>query len=302
MSSIKSKLEKLLHPTKAIIALDSMRMIDWMPDEWFARLAFRGELGEKLNLKNPMTFNEKLQWLKLYDRRPEYTDLVDKLKAKEIVGEKIGQQYIVPTYGDWATADEIPFDTLPDQFVLKCNHDQGSVILVTDKNKLDKDAAVAELNKKLKFNNFYGCREYPYKNIKPRVFAEKLLSSNIIDYKFYCFNGEPKFLYCGQGLTEDHSLKIDFFDLDWKQMPFYRTDYHRLGQIPRPEHLDEMIGIAKKLSSGVPFVRIDLFEVDDQVYFSEFTLCPAAGFMPFVPRKYDRIVGDWLELPKVKHK
>ena len=231
---------------------------------------------------------------------PEYADLVDKIKAKKIVGEKIGDRYIVPIYGDWATADEIEFDKLPDQFVLKCNHDQGSVILVDDKNSLDKDKTIKELNKKLKINNFYGCREYPYKHIKPRVFAEKYLESRIVDYKFYCFNGSPRFLYCGQGLTTDHSLKIDFFDLDWNRMPFYRTDYHRLGQIPKPKHLSEMIEISKTLSEGIPFVRIDLFEVNDQVYFSEFTLCPAAGFMPFEPKKYDRLVGDWLQLPSVK--
>ena len=297
MSNYKSKLEKLLHPTKAIVALDSMRLIDWMPDKMFAQLAFRGEMGQKLNLKSPKTFNEKLQWLKLYDNRPEYTDFVDKIKAKKKVGSIIGRQYIVPMYGHWKKAESIPFDNLPKKYVLKCNHDQGSVYLVHDKNCINKKKIVSFFKKRLNINNFYGCREMPYKNIKPRVFAEKYLGKNIIDYKFYCFNGEPKFLYCGQGLTEDHSLKIDFYDLDWNLMPFYRTDYHRLGNIPKPAHLDEMIEISKKLSQGIPFVRIDLFEVKDHVYFSEFTLCPAAGFMPFVPKEYDRIVGDWLDLP-----
>lgn len=297
MSNIKSKFDKIIHPTKAIISLDSMRLLDWMPDSMFARLAFRGELGQKLNLDNPQTFNEKLQWLKLYDHHPEYKDYVDKIKAKKVVGEIIGKKHIVPLYGYWKKADQIQFDKLPDKFILKCNHDQGSVMIVEDKSSLDRNKVISIYKKKLKRNNFYGCREYPYKEIRPKVFAEKYLGSRIIDYKFYCFNGIPKFLYCGQGLTEDHSLKIDFYDLDWNLMPFYRTDYLRLGNIPKPSHFDEMIDISKKLSAGIPFVRIDLFEVDNHVYFSEFTLCPAAGFMPFVPKKYDRIVGEWLELP-----
>lgn len=300
MLNVNSVIEKMKHPTKAIIPLDSLRLIDWMPDEMFVKLAFRGELGQKLDLKNPKSFNEKLQWLKLYDHKTEYIDLVDKLKAKSVVGNQIGSQHIVPLYGHWKTADEIAFETLPDKFVLKCNHDQGSVILVSDKNRINKKNVIDILNKKLKRNNFYGCREYPYKYIKPEVFAEEYLGSDIIDYKFYCFNGKPKFLYCGQGLTEDHSLKIDFFDLDWNIMPFYRTDYRRLGSIPKPLHLDEMIDISKKLSKDIPFVRIDLFEVNGKVYFSEFTLCPAAGFMPFVPKEYDWIVGEWLKLPVKK--
>ena len=300
MSKFRTAIELLKNPCIFVIGLDNNEITKWMPDSVFAKISFRGMLGEKLNLNNPVTFNEKLQWLKVYDHRPEYTSLVDKLKAKEIVGEIIGHEHIVPYYGAWTHADQIDFDTLPKSFVLKCNHDQGSVILVKDKDALDKNSTIVSLNRKLKHNSYYGTREYPYKNIKPRVFAEAFLGDSIIDYKFYCFNGNPKFLYCGQGLTIDHSLKIDFYDLDWNLMPFYRTDYHRLGKIEKPEKLAEMIEIAKKLSRGIPFVRIDLFEVDGNVFFSEFTLCPASGFMPFVPKEYDRIVGEWLDLPELK--
>lgn len=297
MSGIMSRIDKIIHPTKAIISLDTRRYLDWMTDRMFAVLAFRGMMGYRLNLKDPKTFNEKIQWLKLYDYRSEYDSLVDKLEAKRIVGERIGESHIVTTYGVWENANSINFDELPNRFVLKCNHDQGSVVLVHDKLELDVEGTISFLNKRLRRNNYYGCRERPYKNIKPLVFAEEFLENDIIDYKFYCFNGDPKFLYCGQGLTVDHSLKIDFYDLNWNLMPFYRTDYHRLGQIPKPRHLSEMIEIAKELSSGVPFVRIDLFEVNDHVFFSEFTLYPAAGFMPFVPEEYDRILGDWIKLP-----
>ena len=300
MLSIKRIVDKILHPTKLIYPLGPSQIFNWMPDKMYCSLAFRGEMGYRLDLNAPKTFNEKLQWLKLYDRRSEYTDMVDKLSAKTIVGKTIGFEHIVKTYGIWDRADKIQFESLPDRFVLKCNHDQGSVVLVSDKSTLDTDETIKKLNMKLRKNLFYETREYPYKNIIPKVFAEEYLENDIIDYKFYCFNGEPKFLYCGQGLTEDHSLKIDFYDLNWNLMPFYRTDYHRLGQIEKPKKLSEMIGIARKLSKGVPFVRIDLFEVDGKVYFSEFTLCPASGYMPFVPKEYDRIVGDWLELPVIK--
>ncbi len=297
MSKIKTALELIKTPLRLIAPLGSNRLLDWMPDRMFCSLLFKAEMGYKLNLDEPQTFNEKLQWLKIYDHRPEYEDLVDKLKAKKCIGERIGYQHIIPTYGEWDKAEDIPFHELPKRFVLKCNHDQGSVIIVSDKDKLDTESVIKTMAKKLKSSVYYDTREDPYKNIRPKVFAEMFLGDRIIDYKFYCFNGEPKFLYCGQGLTEDHSLRIDFYDLDWNLMPFYRTDYERLGEIPRPKHLDEMLEIAKELSKDIPFVRIDLFEVNDRVFFSEFTLCPASGLMPFVPSEYDRIVGSWLQLP-----
>lgn len=296
MSKIKTALRLLKNPYVFIVGLDRNGLTKWIPDEQFVKIAFRGMMGERLDLKNPKTFNEKLQWLKVYDHKEEYMGLVDKIQAKDLVGDIIGFQHIVPIYGKWESAFDIDFDQLPEQFVLKCNHDQGSVIIVENKYSINTKEIVRTLNYKLKHNAYYGTREYPYKNINPKVFAEEYLGSDIIDYKFYCFNGEPKFLYCGQGLTEDHSLKIDFYDLDWNLMPFYRTDYHRLGNIPKPIHLDEMLKIARMLSKDIPFVRIDLFEVGGNVYFSEFTLCPASGYMPFVPKEYDYIVGEWLRI------
>lgn len=297
MSKLSTAISLLKNPYIFIIGLDKNKMLKWMPDSMFAKLSFRGMMGTKLHLDNPVTFNEKLQWLKVYDHREEYASYVDKIAAKKTIGEIIGYQHIVPIIDVWDNAEEIDFNSLPSQFVLKCNHDQGSVILVRDKNTINQSEIVKKLNSKLKENTYYGTREYPYKNICPKVFAEKYLGNNIIDYKFYCFNGEPRFLYCGQGLTEDHSLKIDFYDLDWNVMPFYRTDYQRLGNIEKPVCLNEMIEIARKLSKGVPFVRVDLFEIENTVYFSEFTLCPASGFMPFEPPEYDKIVGEWLLLP-----
>ena len=297
MSKAMTALKLLRTPHMFIIGLDNNGITCWMPDSLFLKIAYKGIMGEKLNLNNPRSFNEKLQWLKVNDHNPQYRLFVDKLMAKDTVGRIIGYQHIVPSYGNWSNAKDISFDILPQRFVLKCNHDQGSVILVKNKNSINKKEIIKKLDIKMKKNAYYGTREYPYKNIEPRVFAEKYLGDNIIDYKFYCFNGEPKFLYCGQGLTEDHSLKIDFYDLNWELMPFYRTDYDRLGKIERPSRLDEMINISRKLSENIPFVRIDLFEVNNEVFFSEFTLYPASGFMPFVPNEYDEIVGEWLRLP-----
>lgn len=297
MSKIDTARKIFMHPSKLIPALGSNGFFWWLNDAKYLELLYYARTGKKLDLKSPKTFNEKLQWLKIHDRNPRYSQLVDKVEAKRIVGELIGKDHIVPMYGVWNNARDINFENLPNQVVLKCNHDQGSVVLVHDIHSFDKDAAVIFLNKKLKHSPYPGSREYAYVGIRPVVFAEKYLGSSIIDYKFYCFNGEPRFLYCGKGLTADHSLKIDFFDMDWQPMPFYRTDYQRLGQIPEPEHFQKMKEIARTLSKDVPFVRIDLFETEGIVYFSEFTLCPAQGFMPFVPEEYDRIVGDWLEMP-----
>ena len=300
MSKIKTALSLSKTPLRLVTRLGANGLINWMPDIVFVYLSYKGEMGEFPNLKNPKSFNEKLQWLKLYDRKPRYTDLVDKIKAKENIAKIIGEEHIVPLLGAWETFEEIEFEKLPDRFVLKCNHDQGSVFIVSNKDQFDVVRAGKFINRCLKRNLYPETREFPYKKMKPFVFAEEYLGECIVDYKFYCFNGEPRFLYCGQGLTTDHSLKIDFYDLDWNLMPFYRTDYQRLGRIEKPKHFDEMIEISKKLSSDVPFVRIDLFEVDDKVYFSEFTLCPASGFMPFEPKEFDMIVGQWLVLPNTK--
>lgn len=290
MIVMSDKLGFLLH------GLDRRKMLPFIGDKLYVSLDYRLRTGKRLNLKNPVSFNEKLQWLKVYDHNPRYGELVDKILAKKKVGKIIGEQHIVPMYGMWNSTKDINWEKLPQQFVLKCNHDQGSVVIVSDKDNLDIQETNNFIENHLSHNNYYGTREYAYKNIRPMVFAEKFLGGSICDYKFYCFNGMPRFLYVGRGLTVDHSLKIDFFDMDWNNMPFYRTDYQRLGNIPKPKHFDEMQTIAKALAKGTKFVRIDLFEENDQVYFSEFTLCPASGYMPFEPEEYDEIIGSWLKL------
>ncbi len=296
MSKIKTFWNLATGSRKFVGALGNNGLLNWMSDSKYLKLLYKEQLGKELNLDNPVSFNEKLQWLKIHDHNERYYDLVDKIKAKEVVGKIIGEEHIVPIYKIWDKASLINFEDLQNKFVLKCNHDQGSVLLVDDKNKIDVSNIRKSYSKLLKRSPYPGTREYPYKMIKPAVFAEKYLGGSIIDYKFYCFNGEPKFLYCGKGLTTDHSLKIDFYDMNWELMPFYRTDYDRLGIIPKPHHFELMKNIAMKLSQNTAFVRIDLFEVDDVVYFSEYTLYPAAGFMPFVPEEYDIELGHWIKI------
>ena len=280
-----------------IVGIARRGLLDWVPNSIYLRIVYRLMMKKSLNLESPQTFNEKLQYLKVYDYKPEYTQWVDKIRAKKLVMEILGEQYVVPILGVWDKAEQIDFGVLPDKFVLKCSHDQGSVVLCDKTKKIDEKAIRAFLNLHLKLNIYRGTREYPYKNIKPKILCEKYLGANIVDYKFHCFNGKPLFLYVGQGLTADHSLKIDFFSVEWQPMPFYRTDYRRLGNaIARPKQLKLMTAIAEKLSAGTRFVRIDLFEVNNQVYFSEYTLYPGSGYMPFVPEEYDEIVGSWLEL------
>jgi len=296
MSKISTLFRIIKKKDDLIAPLGANGFFNWMSDEQYLKLLYKATMHKRLNLENPTTFNEKLQWLKIHDHNPEYTGWVDKIEAKKKIAKILGERYVVPTLDQWANAKDISFDNLPEQVVLKCNHDQGSVMIIDDIKSISRDHIIKYYSSRLSRNPYPGTREYPYKYIKPFVFAEKYLEKSIIDYKFYCFNGEPRFLYCGQGLTADHSLKIDFYDTNWKRMPFYRTDYMRLGNIPKPKCLEEMIEISKLLAKDVPFVRIDLFEVDGQVYFSEFTLCPASGFMPFVPEEYDHVVGEWLDL------
>ncbi len=280
--------------------MDYAKYLTWMSDEAFSKLKFRYIMGYPLNLKDPKTFNEKLQWLKLYNTDPIFDTLVDKYKVKDYVADKIGSKYIVPTYGVWDSFDDIDFDSLPDSFALKCNHDSGGLYLVPDKSLMDMDAARKKIQGCLDYNYYWHSREKVYKNIKPRVLAEKYLiggERGMTDYKFYCFGGEPKFIYVSVGLDDHATALISFLTLDWEFAPFQRIDYAHYETLPeKPQHLDEMIDIARKLSEGHRFLRIDLYEYEGQVYFSEYTIIPNGGFMKFDPPEYDKIIGEWLRL------
>lgn len=272
-------------------------------DESALKLRYRFLMGENLNLENPTSFNEKMQWLKLHDRRPIYTTMADKYEAKKYAAPIIGEKYIVPTYGVWENANEIDWSSLPQQVVLKCNHGYGGLtgmVICKDLDKLDKKDAIRRLNKALKRNYFYTGREWPYKNIKPLVMAEKYLGENLQDFRVYCFNGEPKIIYSYQNVaqadgTKPHLSSCDIFDCDWNPMPFHQRTMP-CGNVARPQHLKEMIDISAKLSKDVPFLRVDFYE-GEQLYLGELTFYPGGGMSSYYPSEWNNILGDWITLP-----
>ncbi len=289
-------------------------LLKFIPDWLAISISFRRRAGYFPNLRNPRTFNEKLQWLKLHDRKPIYTKMVDKYEAKKIVSQRIGEKYIIPTLGVWKRFEDIEFDKLPNQFVLKTTHDSGCVIVVKDKNHFDSIGAKKKMNRRLKRNFYYEGREWPYKNVKPQIIAEKYMEDRggidhdcqreLIDYKFYCFNGEPKFLYVSianfQGLNK-HDL-LSYLNLDWTPTPFSRPDHPQMPfMVEKPAKLQEMIEVSRKLSQGIPFVRIDLYYINEEIYFSEFTFTPGGGIGFFQPPEWEERIGQWLDLP-VKNK
>ena len=289
-------------PTRLFFTLDHRGFINWINDETYLRIAYRIAMGKKLDLKNPQSYNEKLQWLKLYDRKPVYTMMVDKQAVKEYVANLIGEEYIIPTLGVWDNADEIDFSKLPDQFVLKCTHDSGGLVICTDKSKLNIAQAKSKLNGCLKHNFFWGQREWPYKDVKPRIIAEKYMvdesGTELKDYKFFCFDGEPKAMFIATDRSNPkEETKFDFFDMDFNHLPFTNGHPNSTKEIKKPDGFDEMKELATKLSKGMPHVRVDLYNINGKLYFGELTFSHWSGLVPFVPEEWDYKFGSWIKLP-----
>lgn len=276
-----------------------------IPDRLYIQLLFFRHLHKRINLEQPKAFNEKLQWLKLYDRNPEYTKMVDKYAVKQYVSEKIGSEFIIPTLGVWDNPEDINFSDLPDRFVLKWNHDSGSIVICTDKSILDKREAVSRLKSRQKFSGFWYAREWPYKDVVPKVIAEKYIedsSGYLNDYKLMCFNGKVRCSFVCTDRFSGDGLKVTFYDRSWNQMPFSRHYPVSDMPVPRPKNYDALVHLAEKLSEGIPFVRVDFYEVNDRVYFGEMTFYPGSGLEEFDPEKWDYVLGSWLELPVNKLK
>lgn len=267
-------------------------------DENYLKMMYFCKFGKKLNLLNPKGFNEKLQWLKLYDHKSEYTTLVDKYAAKETVARCIGEEYIIPTLGVWNSFDEIDFDSLPDRFVLKCTHDSGGLVVCPDKNKLDIKAARKKLRRSLRKNYYYIGREWPYKDVPHRIIAEQYMADDLRDYKLFCFDGVPRMtLVCSERFTKE-GLKEDFYDEDWNHLNVRRPAHdNAILPIQRPKQYELMKKLAAELSEKMPFARIDFYELNDKVYFGEITLYPASGFEGFNPEEWDLKLGEWIKLP-----
>lgn len=301
----KLNIKRLLKEPKYILYYIDKVLKIRIKDEKYLKLRYELRMNKKLTLTNPQTFNEKLQWLKLYDRKPEYIQMVDKYEAKKYVANIIGEEYIIPTLGVWEKFEDIDFNKLPKQFVLKCTHDSGGLVICKDKSKLNMEEIKKKINKSLKRNYYYSGREWPYKNVKPRIIIEKYMATDkqteLIDYKFFCFNGEPKFLYVSEGLSDHSTAKISFANMNYELLEFYRKDYKPFIELPKkPVNFEEMKELAKKLSKNIPFVRVDFYNVEGKIYFGELTFYPCSGYIPFEPKEYDEILGDMLELPKEK--
>lgn len=274
-----------------------------LPAGPYLKLRFLTVFKHRLNLQTPETFSEKLQWLKLYGCRDEYSPMVDKIEVKKIIGNQIGYEYVLPTIAEWKNVDEMDFSLLPDRFVLKCNHDSGTVIFCKDKKLIDTVAVRKTLKKALGNNYYLMGREAPYRNVQRRIFAEDYLEDHdcgeIRDYKVHCFNGEPKVVLVCQNRFSESGLTEDFFTMDWEHLNLKRPEHPNSGtDIQAPQQLLEMERLSRILSRDIPFLRVDFYIVNDRLYVGELTFFPSSGLVPFVPGEWDRIWGDWLALPK----
>lgn len=281
--------------------LSTIGFYKWMPDELYLKKEFKIRMGKDLNLDNPQTFNEKLQWLKIHDRKPEYTVMVDKYAVKQYVADRIGEEYVIPTLGVWNHFDDIDFDALPNQFVLKCTHDSGGVAICKDKSTFDKVAAKRKIEHCLRRKYYYIHREWPYKNVPPRIIAEKYMSEDgndeINDYKLMCFNSKVKATFVCSNRFSDEGLNVTFYDTNWKRMPFERHYAASSGEISKPKTYEEMVSLAERLAQHISFIRVDFYEVKGKLYFGELTFFPGSGFKEFNPDEWDKTLGDWIKLP-----
>lgn len=279
------------------------KSLSFLPDKTYIKLYYRLRVGRPLNTENPTTLNEKLQWLKFNYRFPLQSIVSDKLLVRDYVAEKIGAEYLIPLLGSWENYDDVDFDKLPEQFVLKCNHDSGGLVVCTDKGKLNHKEAKSKVEKSLKNNFFYIGREYQYRNIKPRIICEQFISDNgkvPMDYKIYCFNGKPDvILVCRDRFSNNtHRASYFYFDQEWKFQPLNKGDENLTDvDIPEPKNLDKMIEIAKGLSKDFVFARIDLYNIDGRIYFGEITLSPNSGFDADIKYETDLMFGNKLDIP-----
>lgn len=282
-----------------------VRLSRLLPDKLYLSLKFYKNFRRFPNWKNPQTFSEKLQWLKLYDRNPEYTKMVDKYAVKEYVASIIGEKYVIPTLGVWDRPEDIEWEKLPDQFVLKTTHGGGSngVVICRNKAVFDKKKAIDSMNENLKTDLYVVWREWPYKNVPKRIIAEKYIepspnTKDLPDYKFFCFDGVVKGLFVAtERQNPNEEVKFDFFDADFNHLPFRQGHNHAKVYLKKPENFELMKKIAELLSKGMPHVRVDLYDLGDKVLFGELTFFHFSGMVPFEPEEWDKKFGNYIQLP-----
>ena len=298
---------------KIIHRLNQYGFLSFVSDESYLRWEYKNRTGLELNLDNPLSFNEKMQYLKLHDRREIYHSLVDKYLVRKYIAEAIGEEYLIPLIGVYDSFDQIDFGKLPNQFVIKCTHDSGGNVVCTDKTKLNINKAKEKIRKSLRSNFYWSEREWPYKGLKPRIIIEEYLEDEqavfynrrgLTDYKFFCFDGTPQFLYVSQGLEDHKTASISFFDFSGNKLPFHRADYKEFpgNRFELPGNFEHMLKIAEKLAKKVdnPFIRVDLYSVNGRILFSELTFFPCSGMVPFEPKEYNDKLGSMITFEKLK--
>lgn len=294
------KIKKFLfNKDERFLFLDYLGFYRSMNDREFVVRKYEAKMGRKIDIENPKTFNEKLQWLKLYDRKSDYTKMVDKQEVKKYVSEKIGSKYIIETLGVWKKFNEINFESLPEQFVIKCTHDSGGLAICRQKETFDVKKAKKKINKSLRSSYFYYGREWPYKNVEPRIIAERYLEDEageeLKDYKVMCFAGKAKLIQVHCGRFKEHLQ--DFYDTDWNKLDIYQGTPQSEEVMPKPVFYDEMIALSEILSRDIPQLRVDWYYTNNQLYFGELTFFDASGYWAFEPNIWDEKMGEWIELP-----
>ena len=305
MANLKYNIKRVVYilknRPKSFIPLIWNYFYPFVSEETFIKVRFRLHMGYWMDMKNPKTYNEKLQWLKLHDRRPEYTKMVDKVEAKKYVANIVGDKYIIPTIGVWNSVDEIDWDSLPSQFVIKSTGDSGGVIVCKDKSAFNQKQAVEKLNAlgNRRYNKYSG--EYPYEKVPHRFIAEQYMEdesgTELKDYKFFCFDGVPKLLFVATGRQKDDT-RFDFYDTEFNHLPI-KNGHENADEWPvKPNNFEEMLTVAAQLSNGISHVRVDLYNINGKIYFGELTFFHWSGIVPFEPVEWDEKMGEWLNLPK----
>lgn len=297
-------MKKLNLMQRAILSLERNGRLDRLSDIAYLKLMYRVNMGKRLRLKDPQTYSEKIQWLKLYDRDPRYTMMVDKYRVREYIAETIGEEYLIPSLGVWESPDEIDFDALPERFVLKCNHNSGlGMYICKDKSQMDVERVKEKLRAGLAQNYYLQGREWQYKNVKPCIVAEQYMedeeTKELRDYKFFAFDGEVKALFiASERGSETEETKFDFFDAEFNHLPFLNGHPNAAVLPKKPQNFELMKQLASKLSRGIPQVRVDFYEANGRVYFGELTFSHWSGMTPFEPEEWDYTFGSWIKLPQ----
>ena len=300
--SFNQVLGMLMSKLRIIEGMIARKLVKFLPDDLYIKMIFHSRVGYYPNLNNPRTYNEKLQWLKLNYKRDDYAMMVDKVTAKEYVASIIGEKYIIKTLGVWDNVNDIDWDSLPNQFVIKVTSDSGGIVVCKDKTALDIDLAITKLQKGWGKNYYMYNKEYPYRDLRPQIIAEEYIEDEsgfeLKDYKFFCFDGTPKYLFVASDRQKSNEeTKFDFFDLEWNHLPVINGHPNSSVELKKPVNFDEMIQVATRLSQGIPHVRVDLYN-NGNIYFGELTFFHWSGMIAYQPEEWDYKFGEYINLPR----